>query len=275
VKTAADALRDAAARLAAVSETARLDAELLMAHAAGVDRGALLLRLRDMAEPEDFAALVARRLAHEPVAQIVGYRDFWTLRLRVTPDVLTPRPDSETLIEAAIAHFSVLSTAPRRILDLGTGSGALLLAALDHWPDATGLGVDISTQALEIANENSRINELEARVTFQQGDWFSGISGQFDLILANPPYIKMGVHLPRDVLDYEPAGALFAGADGLDAYRVIAPQLAAHLADNGVAAIEIGHDQGDSAARLFSTEGLHVALHRDLGDRDRCLIVTR
>lgn len=274
MKTAADALRDAAARLAAVSDTARLDAELLMAHAAGVDRGALILRLRDMAEPEGFAVLVERRLAHEPVAQIVGYRDFWTLRLRVTPDVLTPRPDSETLIEAAIAHFAD-RVAPRRILDLGTGSGALLLAALDHWPDATGIGIDISTQVLEIARENAGANGLAARAIFQQGDWFTGLSGQFDLILANPPYIKMGVHLPRDVRDYEPTGALFAGEDGLDAYRVIAPRLAGHLADDGLAAIEIGHDQGDSAARLFAACDLRVALRRDLGGRNRCLIVTR
>jgi release factor glutamine methyltransferase len=274
VKTAADALRDAAARLAAVSDTARLDAELLMAHAAGVERGALLLRLRDMEEPEGFAALVARRLAHEPVAQIVGYRDFWTLRLRVSRDVLTPRPDSETLIEAAIAHFAARA-APRRILDLGTGSGALLLAALDHWPEATGIGIDISTQAIEISHENAISNGLAARATFQQGDWLTGLSGPFDLILANPPYIKMGVHLPRDVLDYEPAGALFAGEDGLDAYRVIAPRLADHLADHGVAAIEIGHDQGEDCLRLFSSHGLRVTLRHDLGGRDRCIVVTR
>lgn len=271
---ASDALRDAAARLSIVSDTPRLDAELLMAHAAGITREDILLRLRDLNAPEGFAALIERRLAHEPVSHIIGARDFWTLTLRVTPDVLTPRPDSETLIEAALAHFEGRA-GPRRILDLGTGSGALLLAALSEWPEATGLGIDISEAALEVARGNAQRCGLAARAEFRLGNWFDGVDGVFDLILANPPYISTAAALPRDVADYEPHLALFAGEDGLDAYRAIAPSMAGHLVPGGVAAIEIGFDQGISAARLFTDQGLKVAVKQDLAGRDRCLSVTR
>lgn len=271
---AADALREATARLASVSDTPRLDAELLMAHAAGLERGELLLRLRDMPTPGGFAALVERRLAHEPVSQIIGTRDFWTLTLNVTRDVLTPRPDSETLIEAAVAHFAG-SEGPKRILDLGTGSGALLLAALSEWPSATGLGVDISPAALAVARGNALRCGLEGRAEFVEGDWFAGAEGQFDLILANPPYIATSAALPRDVADYEPHGALFAGADGLDAYRILAPQIGAHLMPGGMAAVEIGHDQGVSAAALFAAKGLKVSVLNDLGGHTRCIKLVR
>lgn len=272
--TASDALREAAARLASVSDTPRLDAELLMAHAAGLERGELLLRLRDRDVPQGFAALVERRLTHEPVSQIVGTRDFWTLTLNVTRDVLTPRPDSETLIEAGQAHFAG-TAGPKRILDLGTGSGALLLAALSEWPEATGLGVDISPAALQVARGNAARCGLQARAEFAQGNWFAGIEERFDLILANPPYIATDAALPRDVADYEPHGALFAGPDGLDAYRILAPQMAAYLAPGGMAAVEIGHDQGDGAVALFAAQGLGVTLLSDLAGRARCLKLVR
>ena len=272
--TASDALREAAARLASVSDTPRLDAELLMAHAAGLERGEMLLRLRDMDMPEGFAALVERRLAHEPVSQIIGTRDFWTLTLNVTRDVLTPRPDSETLIEAAVDHFAG-GQGPARVLDLGTGSGALLLAALTEWPEARGLGVDISPAALAVARANAARCGLASRAEFAEGNWFAGVDGQFDLILANPPYIATDAALPRDVAEYEPHGALFAGADGLDAYRILAPQMAAHLAPGGMAAVEIGHDQGLSAAALFTVQGLGVSVFNDLAGRPRCLKLVR
>lgn len=272
--TASEALREVATRLASVSDTPRLDAELLMAHAAGLERVEMLLRLHDMEEPEGFAALVERRLGYEPVSQIVGTRDFWTLTLTITRDVLTPRPDSETLIEAAVEHFAA-SEGPQRILDLGTGSGALLLAALSEWPSATGLGVDISGEALAVARGNALRCGLEGRAEFAQGDWFAGIEERFDLILANPPYIAINAVLPRDVAEYEPHGALFAGPDGLDAYRLLAPQMAAHLTPGGIAAIEIGHDQGVSAAALFAAQDLGVSLHNDLAGRPRCLKLVR
>ena len=267
---ASDAIRDAAARLAVVSDTPRLDAELLMAHAAGISREDLILRLRDMEAAKGFAALLDRRLSHEPVAQIIGTRDFWTLTLRVTPDVLTPRPDTETLIEAAVDHWQG-RPGPRRILDLGTGSGALLLAALDIWPKATGLGVDISEPALAVARDNAQRCGMVDRASFQCGSWLDGVDEAFDLILANPPYICAGVVLPKDVADFEPAGALFAGPDGLDAYRLIAPYLADHLGANGLALFEIGYDQGESARALFEREGFSVTVLPDLAGRARCL----
>lgn len=270
IMSAANALRIATARLAAVSDTPRLDAELLMAHAAGIARGDLLLRLHDIEAPENFTALVERRLAHEPVSHITGRRDFWTLSLRVTPDVLTPRPDTETLMEAAVAHFRG-TAGPRRVLDLGTGSGALLLAALDQWREATGLGVDISAAALAVARENAERCGLADRAAFRQGDWFAGLDERFDLILANPPYIRTGAALPPEVAEHEPHGALFAGTDGLEAYRAIAPDLAAHLAPGGLAAIEIGFDQQDEASHLFADQGLTISVLTDLGGRPRCI----
>lgn len=270
---AAEALREATARLAAVSDTPRLDAELLMAHAAGIERGDLILGLRDMEAPETYAALIERRLAHEPISHIIGTRDFWTLTLNVTPDVLTPRPDSETLIEAAVAHFAN-TPGPKRILDLGTGSGALLLAALSEWPEATGLGIDISDAALQVACGNALRCGLESHVEFRPGDWLEGINDRFDLILANPPYISTDALLPRDVAEHEPHLALFAGADGLDAYRILAPALGAHLASGGMAAVEIGFDQGESAAALFTEQGFAVSVLNDLGGRPRCLKLT-
>ncbi len=267
-------LRAAAARLAPVSDTPRLDAELLAAHALGLDRAAMLLRLRDMVEPAGTEALLARRLAHEPLAHILGTRDFWTLTLKVGPDVLIPRPDSETLIEAAIDHFRDRPP-PRHILDLGTGSGALLLAALDVWPQARGLGIDLSPAALAIARDNAVACGMAARTDFREGIWCTGLGEdeRFDLILSNPPYIKTCAVLDRQVLR-EPAMALFSGVDGLDACRVLARQLPGVLGTGAPAIIEIGFDQEESAGALFRAAGFIVASRIDLGGRPRCLILT-
>jgi len=243
------------ARLAAVSDTPDLDARILWEHANG--------------DPEIFAALIARRLRHEPVAYITGTKGFWTIDLDVTPAVLIPRPDSETLIEAARAHFG--KAEPKRVLDLGTGSGALLLASLDQWPQATGVGIDASTAALEVARQNaSRI--APGRAEMIEGGW-SGTGEVFDLVLCNPPYIAAGEALMRDVVDYEPASALFAGSDGLDDYRAIAPLLAAQIAPGGIAYIEIGHTQREAVTALLENNGLSADCRQDLGGRDRCLIV--
>ena len=268
----AQALRDAALVLQPVSPTARLDAELLLAHALDIPRNMLLLDQHDLTVPPGFADLVDRRLAGEPVAYITGVRDFWTISVHVTPDVLIPRPDSETLIEAAIAHFGVRS--PQRILDLGTGSGALLLAALDQWPAAQGRGVDISPAALAVARGNAERLGMADRAVFQQGDWAEGVTDRFDLILINPPYIAQDEPLAGDVLR-EPKGALFAGPEGLDDYRRIAPMLPRLLAEGGVAAIEIGHDQRASVSTLLSDQGFEVAVRHDLAGHARCLIATR
>ena len=267
----AAALRNAATRLARVSDTPRLDAELLMAHALGVTREQLLLSRVDEPAPPAFEPLVERRLAHEPVAYIIGRRAFWTIGIEVGPGVLVPRPDSETLIEAAFAHFG--EAGPAAILDLGTGPGTLLLAALSQWRDARGFGIDASEQALAYAIRNATRLGLEARAQFRRGDWTDGVGGAFDLILCNPPYVEDGADLPPDVRDWEPAEALFAGPDGLDAHRRLAPRIAALLAPGGIACVEIGAGQAAQAGDLFKSNGLDVAVRQDLGGRDRCLVL--
>jgi release factor glutamine methyltransferase len=269
--TIPDTLRAASVRLSVASDTPRLDAELLMAHALGLSRNDLLLRQRDLIVPPGFAALIARRLGGEPVAYITGTREFWTISLAVTPDVLIPRPDSETLIEAAVAHFA--GRAPQAILDLGTGSGALLLAALSEWPDAHGLGIDASPAALAVAQGNAARLGLAERATFRPGDWAQAIDATFDLILINPPYIARSVALAGDVL-HEPDSALFAGAEGLDDYRRIAPDLPRLIAPGGMAAIEIGYDQKVAVSALLADAGLSVRALRDLAGHDRCLVAT-
>lgn len=269
----ASALRDAAQRLAGVSDTPRLDAELLMAHALGVERQALLLDPPRFDVPAEFAALVERRMTHEPVAYIVGYRDFWTIRLKVGAGALIPRPDSETLIEAAARHFG--DSAPSHVLDLGTGPGTLLLAALAEWPRATGLGIDASDAALVYARANADALGLADRSEFRSGDWSAGIDGQFDLILCNPPYIADSEALMPDVADHEPPGALFSGPDGLDDYRRIIPDLPRLLAPDGVAILEIGATQLILVRQLAEAVGFAVACTRDLGGRDRALLLTR
>lgn len=268
------ALRDAAARLAGVSDTPRLDAELLMAHTLGVERQALLLDPTRFAVPDPFGDLVARRLAHEPVAYIVGYRDFWTIRLAVGPGVLIPRPDSETLIEVALARIADRAV-PLLVLDLGTGPGTLLLALLSDLPQATGLGIDASRDALALADENARRLGMADRAVFREGNWTTDVAGQFDVILCNPPYIADDEALMADVADYEPTGALFAGADGLDDYRRIIPDLPRLLAPGGVAILEIGHTQRILVSELAEAAGFAIRCKQDLGGRDRALLLTR
>lgn len=263
------AINRAAAAFATISETPRLDAELLMAHALGISREALLLGQLDGPAPEGFAVLVARRLDHEPIAYITGTRAFWTIELQVGPGALVPRADSETLIEAAVAHFG--TRVPATILDLGTGPGTLLLAALDQWPRAHGLGIDESERALSYAEINAEDLGMAERARFRRGDWAAGLQGQFDLILANPPYVGTGESLPREVSDHEPAGALFAGADGLDDYRIIMPQVPALLAPGGIACIEVGAGQADAVAALVAAQGLRPGRRADLAGIDRCV----
>jgi release factor glutamine methyltransferase len=266
------ALAAAAQRLADMSDTPRLDAELLMAHALGVPRDDLLLRRLDDPVPEAFEALVARRLACEPIAYITGSRAFWTIDLAVGPGALVPRPDSETLIEAAIAYFE--ARAPATILDLGTGPGTLLLAALDHWRDARGLGIDRSEQALDYARANAMRLGMAGRADFRAGDWGEGMDRTFDLILANPPYIGTGENLPEDVRRYEPASALFAGPDGLDDYRRIIPDLPRLLAPGGAAILEIGWTQAEAVSAIARNFDFDPIAYRDLGGRPRAIRLT-
>ena len=262
----------AAERLKSVSDTPRLDSEVLMAHALGIERDALLLNPPPVAEPTAFAGFLTRRLAGEPVAYITGKRAFWNIELEVGPGVLVPRPDSETLIAAALDRFGA-GTGPSRVLDLGTGPGTLLLAALDQWPRATGIGVDASPQALQYARANAKRLGLSQRATFRKGDWATGISERFDLVLINPPYVADNAELGAGVAEYEPNEALFAGPEGLDEYRRLAPEVARLLTPAGIAAIEIGHDQAEAVTGLLEAENLKPQLVFDLGGRPRALVV--
>lgn len=269
------AIRDAAVELGGTSDTARLDAEVLMAHALRVSRSELLLRHMSDAAPADFAELVARRARHEPVAYITGTQDFYGLRFHVTSDVLIPRGDSEVLVERALAA----RPDALRVLDCGTGSGALVLAVLAHLPEARGIGIDRSPAALTVAAANAVELGLGARVRMALADWshdgWAAGLGKFDLILANPPYVEAGARLAPSVHGFEPAGALFAGADGLDDYRLLIPQLPGLLASGGVALVEIGATQADSVGELARHCGFDTRLHHDLADRPRLVELTR
>ena len=269
--TIAATLREAAATLAETSDTARLDAELLMAHALGVSRSELLLRHMDAAPPPAFAPLLARRQWHEPVAYILGRQEFRGLNFLVTPAVLIPRGDSEVVVEVALAARPDAQT----VLDCGTGSGALLLATLTELPGARGVGTDRSLGALAVAAANAAMLGLADRTRLLRADWdcpgWSGGLSPFDLILANPPYVEDAAELAPTVRDHEPAGALFAGTEGLDAYRSLIPQLPALLAPDGVAVIEIGATQADSVAAIARDAGFMATLHHDLAGRPRAL----
>ena len=267
------ALAEAARQLAKSSDTARLDSELLMAEALHIDRDKLILSPPAREVPDRFWQMVDRRKAGEPVAYITGRRAFWNIELHVGPGVLVPRPDSEVLIASAIEHFEG-TTGPKRILDLGTGPGTLLLAALDVFPDATGLGIDVSRQTMSYAAANARRLGLEPRVKFKLGNWAEGVSETFDLILCNPPYVAEGAELSAGVREFEPDEALFAGAEGLDAYRELAPELPRLLNKGGLAAVEIGHDQADSVAAFLVRDGLQARVAQDLANRDRALLLT-
>jgi release factor glutamine methyltransferase len=273
LKPIARALADAARQLEVNSDTARLDSELLMAEALHIDRDRLILAPPDRQVPKRFWDMVERRKSGEPVAYITGRRAFWNIELHVGPGVLVPRPDSEVLIASAIEHFEK-TDGPMRILDLGTGPGTLLLAALDVWPDASGIGIDVSRHALSYASANARRLGFEGRVQWKLGNWAEGIREKFDLILCNPPYVAEGAELGPGVREYEPDEALFAGKEGLDAYRILGPELPKLLQKGGLAVIEIGHDQARPVTKLLARDGLQARVAQDFAGRDRALLLT-
>lgn len=229
------------------------------------------------AEFSAVADALERRQAHEPVHRILGHREFYGLRLALSPDTLEPRPDTEILVDRMLPYVSALLKTREhvRILDLGTGTGAILLALLAETPEASGVGADASDGALVTARFNAEKNGLAARFVAVKSDWFSDVDGRFDIIVSNPPYIRTEVvaALDKDVRDYDPALALDGGADGLDAYRQIAAGALQHLETGGVVGVEIGYDQRLEVSALFEAEGFQtMETARDYGGNDRVLV---
>lgn len=275
------ALEAAIARLSAVGvDNPRMDARLLLCHSACLELANIIVDPNVVLADEcfrKFETLVERREKREPVSHLIGEREFWSLPFIVTADVLDPRPASETLIEAALDHVRDRSE-PVSVLDLGTGSGCLLIAVLSELPGARGVGVDTSEAALVIARRNAEKNLVDDCTTFVSSSWGRSVSGSFDLILSNPPYISESERddLEPEVAMYEPASALFAGKDGLSAYREVAPDILRLLNPDGVAAIECGRDQMTTVIEIFGDTGLrHVETRCDLDGIERSGVFCR
>lgn len=270
-RTVDQALRRAVQKLTAAGiEGAATDARHLLAHALGTPRDRLILLGPDpMPDGADdrFDVLLARRIAREPVTRILGHRLFWGRPFTVTPDVLDPRTDTETLILAALD-----GPAPTRLLDLGTGSGAIAITLLAEWPGAQSVATDISTPALAVAQQNAQALGVADRVELILSDWFAAVTGRFDLILSNPPYISADEmpDLSPEVRLYDPAIALSPGGDGLESYRILASQAHSHLTRNGRVIVEIGWQQGADVMAIFHAAGWErLRLIPDLEGRDR------
>ncbi len=275
--TVADCIDAAAARLKAAGiDNPRRETRLLLAHAMGVDQAALIGHPdRAVPDRDAFFALVERRANGVPMAHILGRREFWSLDFRVTPDTLDPRPDSETVVAAALAAIADRRGEALSVLDLGSGTGCLLLAVLSELPRAFGVGVDISPAAAAVAQGNARALGFGTRAQFFVGDWADALSGAFDLVLANPPYVVHGeiAGLQAEVARYEPRTALDGGEDGLDAYRRIVREMPRLLSPDGIGVVEVGHGQWDDVAALFRAERLGIAgPAADLSGVARCLI---
>lgn len=277
-----DLRRAIAERLASTSPTAALDARLLVAHAIGISPHEIIRHDVDAvpAETRDAAmALAERRRRGEPVARIVGTKEFYGLSFALGPDTLVPRPDTETVVDAVLAFVDAGAGrgAPLGILDLGTGSGAILLALLSELPVAHGPGIDISPGAVAVAEANAAQLGLSARATFRVGDWTREIAEQFAIVVSNPPYIETGViaGLPVAVRDHDPRRALDGGYDGLDAVRAVLDGLDAVLADGGAAFIEIGAGQADAVRALADARQFAATFRRDLAGIERVAVLTR
>jgi release factor glutamine methyltransferase len=260
--------------------SAALDARLLMADAAGVDMATLIARADDrlpaLAEAS-FAAHLRRRLDGEPVARILGEKEFWGLRFRLNAATLVPRPETETLVEAVIAEARRRFPPGIAICDLGTGSGAILIALLTELPDARGIGTDLSENALGAARQNADRLGVAERIRFRRADFATAPDGPFDVVVSNPPYVPSAAiaALDREVRDHDPRLALDGGADGLAAYRTILARADRLLAEGGLLAFEVGHDQGDAVAALCAAAGFSaVAVHNDLGGTGRVVAAT-
>lgn len=254
---------------AAGLDTPELDARLLVGHALGLDHSGLAVAGARALSPEEsrrIEALAARRLAREPVARIVGLKEFWGLELRITPAVLVPRPDTETVVEAALAAIDAQGTRAdvRRVADLGVGSGALLLALLSELPQATGIGTDRDPAALAVARANAARLGFASRALFAVCSYGAALAPGFDLVVANPPYVAAGdiAALAPEVRDFDPRLALDGGPDGLDGYRAIAADAERLLAPGGRIVVEVGVGQADAVAALFAQAGLREPMRR-------------
>lgn len=253
-----------------------LDARILIKHITGLSDSDLIGMTDIALSPEQKGRLddyVAQRIKGRPISKIIGYKEFYGRVFRVTDDVLDPRPDSETLIDVVLNHIKD-RTASYTILDLGTGSGCLALTLLAELPQATALCADISTKALDIAKDNAESLGVQNRITFKQSDWFSAITGTYDIIVTNPPYIETTVidTLDTAVRDYDPILALDGGKDGLAPYRQLCPQIRTFLNKGGIVAMEHGAGQSLAVKRLIENAGFHdIDIHHDLGKHDRCV----
>ncbi len=260
-------------------DSAEPDARMLVLGGTGCTRTELVLspdRRLDTHAARKIESFVTRRLAGEPVTRILGSRAFWTLDLRVTADVLDPRPDSETIVRAALEALGARKNTSLRILDLGTGSGALLLALLSECPQATGVGIDLSEEACAVARENAERNALSDRASIAQGRWFEGLRDTFDLIVSNPPYIESAeiAGLATEVRAHDPLLALDGGADGLTAYREIVAGLPSALRGGGFAVLELGAGQETAVTQLAQAAGLRASgTKADLGGVVRALVL--
>ncbi len=273
--TIAEAMRDGAQVLAEAGvDSPRLESRLLLAHALGRSAEDVIRDLSATAPSSNFATLISRRASREPLAFILGWREFWSLRFRVSNATLIPRPDSETVVEAALAACPD-PQAPIRLLDLGTGTGCLLLAVLHERPNAFGVGIDRFEAAAQLALSNAQDLGLAARSVFLCADWAGSISGRFDLVLSNPPYVATAelAGLMPDVVLHEPRGALDGGICGLTAYRAIIAALPQLLAPSGTAGLELGEGQFDAVGKIAATAGFRVDARRDLAGITRAIIL--
>jgi release factor glutamine methyltransferase len=277
--TLGDAVAAAAVQLAAAGiESPRHEARLLVELAAELDAAAVLgypERALGPSAQNRFAQLLARRVAREPYSRLLGRREFWSRDFALSPDTLDPRPDSETLVEAVLDHLPDRAAA-LRLLDLGTGTGCLLLALLSELPRAAGFGIDIVPGAVAVARANAASMGLKSRAFFAVGDWGAALAGGFDVVICNPPYIASAAlaGLAPEVARFDPAAALDGGADGLAAYRAVAPQVTRLLRASGFACVELGTGQTHAAVEIFRRHGLVIdGVRRDLAGVERCLLL--